>query len=414
MANTGFVISSSAVGISFVTANHFIPIGGTVADNTTETDIQTVIRDPGTFHNLFVFISSNVGSSVAFKFRNNATTKNQVVSPGGAAGAFQDTTNNDVVIAADKVDYIITGAPNTTVEILSILFDSTTNFSTRQETTTSTAYTSGNDFNGINGFMAIASSEPGILTQMFKAATFIHMQATTTANAKTATMTVVSRKNSAAGAISVTVATVAGINEDTTHSDVMNGTTDTWDSEFVAGTDTTHAATFSLIAQDCETSSGNIFLVQAGADADVAGTASATRFACLGGRFSFTATEANTQSQALAAFTYTNMSTNQTVASTNTGTMRFRKNTGNGNQTLTFGTAAGTYNDSTHSDAVVAADNINYSFACGATIAGSFSKGYVYGNFATLLGFSRAMNVTPSLTTTSYPGTAGTGSPVYG
>ena len=402
MPNTGFMISVSQAGLATTAAtSQFWAVGGALVKSNTETDLQTVIRDAGTYHNMFARITANSATGTnTLTFRKNVGAGSQTVNPAGGTGNFQDTTHTDAVVATDKVDYNSSADSTltTTYKIMAICFDSTTNFSTRGVATTPSADTVGGRFNLFNGLMAAnASNEAGVLTKVKKAGVFIHLQAITTANAKTASMTVISRKNSANGALTMTITTTPGLFEDTTHSDTI-AAADTWSSDFVAGTDTTNACTYSLLAQDFETSSGNFFMVQCGAAADVAGTASSTVFAPIGGRLAFTATETDVQSNALAAFTYSNMTIHQTVSSTATGTCRLRKNTANGNQTVTFGTAASnSYEDSTHTDVCVTTDNVNFSVACGATTPGSFSKITVYGNFTPSTLFTRSITETTTI-----------------
>jgi hypothetical protein len=387
MANTGFMISADQAGVATTAAtSQFWPISGCLVVSNTETDLQTVVRSPGTFHNMFARVTTNAATGTnTLVFRKNAGAGNQTVNPAGTTGNFQDTTHTDACVAADKIDYNSSADSTltTTYKLMSTCFDSTTNFSTRGVMTTPMGYTTGAQFSEINGLMGGASFEAGLTTTLLEAGTMTHLQCILTANAKTATMTFVSRLNAGAGALTTTIAASpsgTGIFEDSTHSDTI-AATNTWNTSWVGGTDTTHATTWTLTSQDFNTTVGNFFLVQTGADADVAGTVSATRYAPIGGRLAFTATETDVQSNALATFNYSNMQIQQTVISTATGTFTFRKNTAAGVQTVTFGTAAGNYTDSTHTDSVIKTDNINYAVLCGATTAGSFSKCTVWGNF---------------------------------
>lgn len=389
MPNTAFMIASDSAGdtnsASFAAVWFIDGDITTGLQTSTESTVQVVTRDAGTYHGFFARATANTATGTnTMTFRKNAGNGNETVNFAGGTGTFQDTTHIDAVVATDKVNYQTSAVStnSTTITVTSILFDSTTNFAIRKVQTNiaGQAYTSGSDFAQVAGRLAAATSEAGILYTNKKAATMKFGQATTTANAKTATMTYQSRKNSANGVIAITIATAAGVNEDTTHSDTLISG-DTWDWETVNGTDTTHAATFSIVAIDYQTSTGNFFLVFCGADADVATTANSTVFAPIGGGFAFTATESNVQSNALGAILYTHLCAQQTNTSGSTCTVRFRSGTANANQTVTTGTGAGTSEDTTHIDAVFSSTIVDYSATAGAATASNLSKIYVYGYF---------------------------------
>jgi hypothetical protein len=399
MANTGLVMACDSASItSTANTTQFWPIGGSMVANATETNLQAVVRSAGTYHGMNISLTANsVNTNTVFTFRKGAADGNQTVTFATTViGTSQDTTHTDVVAAADKID--IASVPGTTgtfsINTITSLFDSTTNFSTRQigagqlNNAIATAR-----FLKCQGLNASAGSEVGVNNLQQKAGTMTNLQVNVSANAKTSSATYLSRLNTANGGMTITIASGGGgvgISEDTTHTDTI-AATDNWCTSIPVGTDTTHTVTIQLTGHDFTTTTGNFFQVGAGADADVAGTASTTRYAPIGGRMSFNATESQTQTTALAAFTWSNLTAHQTVASTNTGTVFFRKNTANGNQTFTFGTGAGNYTDSTHTDVCVLTDLINSSFAFGASTAGSFSSALVWGNFSPSTLFTRTI-----------------------
>lgn len=377
MANTGFVIAADSTGPTLSSAR-FTPAFGNRTNDSTESNTQVIVRSAGTYHDLFM---RNIGTgNGTLTLRKTGANGNQTVT-GAGAGTYHDTTHTDTVTGGEKLNFAETTASATT-GLVAMLFDSTTNFSVREATASSggVSYTSGNNFTAMNGSYNGAGSESKAKTRNQKTCVMSNGATNVSANNKTQTVTVQGRKNGANGNIAVVVtASTAGIFEDTTHTDSLVAGND-WNYSIVNGTDTTHTQTYRSMAVDYTTSTGNDFIVQASAGADIAGTASTTTFCPIGGQFEMATTELNTQTNALGAFTYSNVTALQSVASSNTGTYNFRKNTANGNQTFTFGTATGNYTDSTHTDIVVSTDVINHAFTPGASTAGSFTMVQIWGN----------------------------------
>lgn len=394
MANTGFVIAADSTGPT-LSASRFTPAFGNRTNDSTESNTQVTVQSAGTYHDLFVR-QTGAGTGV-LTLRINAANGNQTIT-GAGAGTYHDSTHTDTVTATQKLNFGNTTA-SSTAALIAMLFDSTTNFAVREATVSNggVAYTTGNNFTAMNGSYNGAGSESKAKTHNQKTCVMSNGMANVSANAKTQNVTVQSRKNGANGNIAVTVTTTTGIFEDTSHTDslVLN---DDWNYSLVNGTDTTHSQTYRSMAVDYTTSSGNIFIVQASAGADIGGTASTQTFCPLGGQFEMATTESTTQTNALGAFTYSNVTTLQSIASSNTGTYNFRKNTANGNQTFTFGTATGNYTDSTHTDAVISTDVLNHAYTCGASTAGSFTMIQSFGFFGTTTtgGFSRAFGTFPA------------------
>lgn len=379
MANTSLVIAADSVGATLSSARFTAPFGGRTNDST-ESFSQVSVQSVGTYHDLFMR-ESGTGNGV-LTLRKNSGNGNQTVT-GAGAGTYHDSTHTDTVTAGQKLNFGGTAA-SLTPSLIAMLFDSTTNFAIRGATILSggAAYTTGTDFTCINGTLAVnASNDAGVKTHNQKACTMVNGMGSVSANNKTQVVTLTSRKNGVNANIAVSVtASTTGIFEDTTHSDSL-AANDDWNMEFINGTDTTHTQTWRAAAVDYTTSTGGFFIVQAGADADVVGTASSTQFIPIGGQFAFTATESFVQSNALTAFTYSNANALRTQAtSTNTATYNFRKNTGNGNMTMTIGTANGNYTDSTHTDSVISTDAVNGAITFGSGTVGGISQLSVYGN----------------------------------
>ena len=203
------------------------------------------------------------------------------------------------------------------------------------------------------------------------------MQILVTATTTTVgTNSMTARKNLAAGNQTVSWAFgTTGRFQDVTHTDaVVAG--DKIDIALVNG-GSTNTITFTTEGFQFDGTSASVSLlyaqdVPAGVTAN-AGTASVTRFlpAIGGGDNSvnwFLATEATAQTYNTTPQTLSRLGTNiQTNTSTNAVTLTSRVNAGNGNQTITIGAGTTGYmEDTTHTDAVVAADLLDVQCVTGA------------------------------------------------
>lgn len=86
-----------------------ISLAGDMTVSTTETFTQIETREAFTFSELTIFVSLNdVSTASTCRLRKNAANGNQVASiTGNTTGAFTDTTNTDVCVASDLVNYQI-------------------------------------------------------------------------------------------------------------------------------------------------------------------------------------------------------------------------------------------------------------------------------------------------------------------
>lgn len=181
-----------------------------------------------------------------------------------------------------------------------------------------------------------------------------------TANTVGSAQTVRTRVNGVNGNLSVSItASGTGVFEDTTNSDSLV-TGDLYALQIVGALG---VLTISIMGLTLNDTTGNNTLV-ASTTLLVAGEnfAAGTFYTGITGRCLATATEADAQYTVRDAGTYSNLRvyviTNSTVAAT---TIRFRKNTANGNQNFSIaGGATGSFEDTTNSDSVVAGDIVNY------------------------------------------------------
>lgn len=191
-------------------------------------------------------------------------------------------------------------------------------------------------------------------------------------NANTATSTFRTRKNTANGNQSVSVgSTVTGVFEDLVNTDTVvagdllnyQGVTGATGSNLlVSQLGIIFTATTSTVKKMVCTNTG------------VLSTASATLFSPLQGVDSVSATEANNQYKSRVAGTVKNLQVHISANSRTTATtFNSRKNTANGTLTVSVGSAAtGFFEDTTHTDNIVATDLINYASTTG-TGAGTIS-----------------------------------------
>jgi hypothetical protein len=120
--NTFHLVIATSNGQS-VNANltrYIAPGGGFAVPDATEANVKALALTPFTASNLECFVISNtVTATSTLRFRKNEASGNQVVSIGSSAtGYFEDTTNSDVILATDYINYqLVTGATGTALRL---------------------------------------------------------------------------------------------------------------------------------------------------------------------------------------------------------------------------------------------------------------------------------------------------------
>jgi|ERR1700690_96652 len=192
------------------------------------------------------------------------------------------------------------------------------------------------------------------------------------ANTITNTSTLTTRKNSAAGNQSVTIAgSTTGYFEDTTNADSV-AAGDTLAYRLVTGNAGTSLTLYS-ISTNFLANTNTVQRYICGGTQSFTGT-SVSAYCPVAGSIYTTATEANTQVKIKAPYTGKNFFVHVNVnARSSTTTVFFRKNTGNGNMNVSVTAATtGVFEDTSNTDSLVSGDLINYGVNLG-TGTGSFS-----------------------------------------
>lgn len=235
MAPTSFSTSTASTAFYQLLAN------GSTAAGTAEADTQIKIPVAGSVTNFQTYISANGRStSTTWVTRINGADGNCTFSVGaGSTGLFSDTSNTDTISSGDLLNFkFTTGTGGSAIAFRSfgLAFSSTANknpfytsLTAGINRTAGAGNTYYNPFGTLNTTTTTAESSktfiPGFPT------TLSNIMISVLANTCTASVTFKSRKNSADGNQSVSIATTAtGLFEDTTNTDVLD-----YDDDFTYG-----------------------------------------------------------------------------------------------------------------------------------------------------------------------------------
>jgi len=364
--------SSIAAGVTSYT-----PWGGMPGVNSTESQTQQTLRTAGTVANLSVNITANsLSSTLTVRFRKNTANGNLVVSISAAStGYLEDLSNTDTIAAADLVNYssvAAAGSGTATVRSTITTFLSTTNYVSRFIT----SRPAGNrNFStaSVDRFLYIHSAvetggttEANIQQKILMTGTLKNLNVNVPANARTTTTEVRSRKNGADGALVVSVtSTATGQFEDTSNSDsLVSGDLINWVVRTGTGTGNFSLGVIAADFQDSSTQKSHYFTGDG-----FALSTSDTEYWAIGGLVSGDGTEANNQTRSRGTPTISNLAVHISANTiTATSTLRFRKNTANGNQVVSIGSlATGYFEDSSNTDVLADADLIDLQMITGST-----------------------------------------------
>lgn len=354
-----------------------------------ESSARTIFRAAGTLSNLYVRLTANScsGNTVYTTRKNTATDGVETITfASGVTGDIEDTSNTDAVTAGDTWYVKIVPASGSTgtnsITVVRVLFgDSTpTNTTTRLGAAGGFSFTaaSTNYYIPLQGlFHTSNTSEANLKALQRKAGTMKNMAILITANTRTDTNTLQSRQDTGAGSvngnliISVTSGQT-GILEDnfglTGHSDTIN-VGDKYNFTWVTGTDSTHSLTARSTMCDFLSTSGYTQCVTGYGFGSSSISTTTAVYNVLSGRQTNSTTpgESAAQIKASQSMIFSNLSVGIAGnAATAASTFRFRKNAANGNQVISIASGAtGYFTDTTNTDAVVAADELNYSWVSG-------------------------------------------------
>ena len=362
---------------------------GTNINNATEANAQITRRSSGKSSGLYIRVITNtVTATSTLTSRKNAGAGAQTVSIGSSAtGEFRDTTNTDTIAAADKFNArLVTGSTGTSMVITLIGHIFSADSGTVKKHGAKPSGTLNNASTLFQCLSNAGNSETTESNAQWKArcsCTAKNYLINVSANATTVATTFTFRKNTANGNMTMSVgAGATGIFEDTTHTDsIVSG--DLINNQ-ISPTNTGTGITFTALGPEIFHQDGFCHVIAGGKTSAVLGL-SVTNYVAPGGTCN-TAETTESRNQALAqvpyiaSFMQITIETNTITATT---TIRFRKNAGNGNQVISVGSSAtGKFEDTTHTDTVLATDEINYQIVTGGT--GTSIQPASFGHLATL------------------------------
>lgn len=344
----------------------------------TENIVQRTTRVAGVFSHLYFRNSANsiaATPSITVTFRvNSADTALALTAGSTAVGEFEDLTHSVTVVAGDVLSIkSVTGASgaNTCAQrIIGAHFAASANTVTTYYAIPSAAWATASVTQFVKFCGQGTSPTAESATQQFKsrvAGVRKNLGAQVSTNTwTTANATLKSRLNGADGALSAAVTFgVIGYYEDLTHSDTIVAG-DLIDSSFTIGAG---SGSFGqpAIYSDIETTDKTAQYIGSGNGSTQA--PSLTRFEPCMGDIAANTTESDCQAKvgiACVADKFAIYLSSNTIVGSSTWTSRVNAGAGNGSVTISGLSAAGWYEDLTHSDTLVATDEINDSLVTGA------------------------------------------------
>lgn len=374
-----FLVTTGAGGSTSINAGvtTYTPWGGYLGVNATESRIQQTLRSAGTIANLSTYISANsLSGTHTIRLRKNTANGNLVVSISAAAtGFFEDLANSDAITAGDIVNLshvAASGSGTITERSVPTTFISTSQFATRLIVSRPDG---GRNFStaSVDRYLYLQSAvEAGNATEstaqqkILITVTLNNLCVQVPANARTTTTEIRSRKNTADGALVVSItSTATGTFEDTANSDsLVSGDLSNWVVRTGTGTGNFSLGVVSADFNDATTKKSHYFLGDG-----YAFNPAVTSYMAIGSILGQDTTESFYQVRSRGTPTISNLalhvSANSLTAAT---TFTFRKNTADGNQTLSVGSAAtGYFEDSTNTDVLADTDLINLKMITGST-----------------------------------------------
>jgi hypothetical protein len=348
------LISSGRATAAITLASFFVGTESSLSSGsfTTESNAARTQRIAGTFQDMGGSFNAS-GTARSIRFRKNSANATSVLSPADStAVTVYDATDTDHYTTADTRDIQFNGtAPAYTVNWLKSVFVADSKhvglFCGAVAPTTSTLFIpiNGNVSSGTESVEQVTARTSGTLSN-----TGCYLPVSTTA-----AMTITSRKNTAAGGISVTInAGTTGIFEDNTNTTAfVSGDLLDWS---IASTT---AATILII--ECYVTY-NAFAAEVGWGASSVTFSASDQFGALAFGQLVSTTESTWQMHHDFAATTSNFRIRvNTNTMTGTTTFRTRKNGADGNQVVTFAAAAtGLAEDTTHTDMYLPTDTVNW------------------------------------------------------
>ena len=343
-------------------------------NNATEVNRQVTYRSAGTLSNLWANVTANtVNGTSTWRTRVNAVNGAQSLSVGASTtGIFEDATNTDSIAAADEVNYsLVTGGTSgsITTQSLTTVWSATTNTTIHHGGGTLTpSFDSATEFIPLGSGGQTVSAEAETKFDFNSAGTLKNLFAYIPTNGRTTTSTFRSRKNAVDGVMSLSIAgSATGVFEDTVNTDSV-AANDDLNYSLTNGTGGGILTTDALFSEFETTNSKFHSIVSSAGGITV--NANLTRFWGWGGNvYGAETTESETRAELNIAATVSNLfiyiSANSVTAAS---TFDVRQDAVSTAVTISIGASTtGTFEDAVNSEALVAADLVNFRMATGAT-----------------------------------------------
>lgn len=331
--------------------------------NTTEAQLQVPWRAAGTFSNMYANISADDATpNQTVNFRKAAGNGNQTLTISGD-GEYVDTTHTDVISTGDLINFRFVGGTSGSadLETIGINFSATTKTTTinklgcngsLNDTSLGTTY-----YNPLTGDLSKQTTESSAQYENRGGATLQNLYAYVSVNSL-AIATVTSRKNTAAGNLTVSITSgTTGSFEDTTHTDsVVAG--DLVNTALNA-TATTSLTLTNIALDHVATGYQTPYMIGIGTGSSVA--LNSNLHTALAGSQSANQVESITTVKTALAFVVSDLQELVTANTlTGTSTTKFRIASSNGNLGISYGSGVtGRVKDTTHTDSVTGTQHIN-------------------------------------------------------
>jgi len=353
-----FMVSSGTNNVAVANTKYFLP--GTARNDAqaSETNAKRRMYDAGSFSGLGIRVTSNSSDQIAsLKSRVNGADGNQIVSITAATtGWFEDSSNSDAVVATDDFAYEISipaGSGTMSFTILSSIFEASSD-TIKLYSNIELLVAPADKFMSITGNGTVnTAQEIDVESEIENAGTFQNFSIIVTSNSSATAPVIRSRVNGANGncAISVTALTT-GFFEDVANSDIVSAG-DMYNF-IIDGTGFTVLLGFvSCTFVNTASEKTDMFVNLP------SGFATTTNIYMALEGMQNSATESMTKSKPVATTgTMSNLKCRVTAA-TNAGTLYFRKNGANGNQSVSLDGSTGWFEDVSNTDEFIATDELN-------------------------------------------------------
>lgn len=370
------IITSGSSGAAVFPADGtvYVPYIGHIGNPTiTESNVKATIRRAGIASYLTIFLTANsvTATSTARLRKNGANTALVVSMTASTTGNFEDTTNTDnTIVAGDDLNYsIVTGATGTSINVnrMSFVFDQTDDTTITHTKLGSNldgasfASASSSTFCTVIGGTSFNTTESNVQRRIKKAGSLKFLDVRILTNARTTATTIITRKNGADGAQSVSIgSTATGKFEDTTNTDTV-ATDDLFDYKLTTGTGT-QSITIHHIACSFESSTTDVPLIISHASSGITSTSSPRYFPAAGNVSSTLTTETDALTKIRLDGVISNLSIHVGANTTTVATGRLRINQANSSLSVSIGSGAtGHFEDTTNTGTIASGDIVTYS-----------------------------------------------------